>query len=70
MEKHSTKPNEPADELQTAAPPRLTVSKQPLRPLPNYSLSTECPACGTPTYRHACKVRCPRCGFVWDCSEL
>jgi hypothetical protein len=39
-------------------------------PLSNYSLSTICPACETPTFRHACKVRCPRCGFAWDCSEL
>lgn len=39
-------------------------------PLPNYSLSTICPACNSPTYRLACKVRCPRCGFMWDCSEL
>jgi hypothetical protein len=39
-------------------------------PIPNYTLSTVCPSCGTPTYRHACKVRCGRCGFMWDCSEL
>ncbi|MCC6614398.1 MAG: hypothetical protein IT320_13030 [Anaerolineae bacterium] len=39
-------------------------------PTSNYSLSTVCPACGTETFRHACKVRCPRCGFAWDCSEL
>ena len=49
---------------------KLIIHPQPLRPLPNYSLSTECPACGAPTFRHACKVRCPRCGFAWDCSEL
>lgn len=39
-------------------------------PLPNYSLSTVCPACNAPTIRHACKVRCQNCGFMWDCSEL
>ncbi len=39
-------------------------------PLTNYSLSTVCPACEAPTFRLACKVRCPRCGFAWDCSEL
>lgn len=39
-------------------------------PLPNYTLSSVCPACGAPTIRRACKVRCERCGFVWDCSEL
>ncbi|GIL08830.1 MAG: hypothetical protein BroJett033_3410 [Chloroflexota bacterium] len=42
----------------------------PLPPLPNYTLSTVCPACGAPSTRLACKVRCPRCGFVWDCGEL
>ncbi|MEZ4671188.1 MAG: hypothetical protein R3E39_25055 [Anaerolineae bacterium] len=45
-------------------------SKVPLPPLPNYSLSTVCPACNAPTIRRACKVRCERCGFMWDCSEL
>ncbi len=49
---------------------RIAVAKAPLRPLSNYTLSTVCPACGAPTFRHACKVRCPRCGFAWDCSEL
>ncbi|MEQ8673032.1 MAG: hypothetical protein RLP44_30335 [Aggregatilineales bacterium] len=39
-------------------------------PITNYTLSTVCPACTTPTYRRACKVRCPKCGFMWDCSEL
>lgn len=39
-------------------------------PLLNYTLSTECPGCGAPTIRRACKVRCDRCGFMWDCSEL
>lgn len=39
-------------------------------PLPNYTLSTVCPACAHPTVRRACKVRCERCGFMWDCSEL
>jgi hypothetical protein len=36
----------------------------------NYSLSSICPSCGAETYKHACKVRCSRCGFAWDCSEL
>lgn len=40
------------------------------RPLTNYTLSTVCPACQHATFRRACKVRCPRCGFMWDCSEL
>ena len=41
-----------------------------LPPLPNYTLSSVCPACAAPTIRRACKVRCERCGFVWDCGEL
>jgi transposase len=47
-----------------------TGPKKDRPPLPNYTLATVCPACNTPTYRLACKVRCPRCGFMWDCSEL
>ncbi|TVR23517.1 MAG: transposase [Anaerolineaceae bacterium] len=39
-------------------------------PIPNYTLSTVCPNCEAPTVRRACKVRCERCGFMWDCSEL
>ncbi len=46
------------------------VVMHPPMPLPNYTLSSVCPACNTPTIRRACKVRCPRCGFMWDCSEL
>lgn len=55
-------------ELKPDRPP-LRVMLTPL-PLPNYSLSTVCPACDAPTVRRACKVRCDRCGFMWDCSEL
>ncbi|MBI1259045.1 MAG: hypothetical protein GC204_16370 [Chloroflexi bacterium] len=50
--------------------PPLIIHQPPLPPLTNYTLSTVCPSCGAPTHRLACKVRCPRCGFVWDCSEL
>lgn len=46
------------------------IYQQPPKPLPNYSLSSVCPACGGPTFKLACKVRCPKCGFMWDCSEL
>ena len=57
------------------APPAVekspeTTHEQPIPPLPNYTLSTVCPACGQDTLRLACKVRCGRCGFIWDCSEL
>jgi rRNA maturation protein Nop10 len=50
----------------------LTVIEveKPTPPTPNYTLSTLCPACGTDTFKLACKVRCPKCGFMWDCSEL
>jgi hypothetical protein len=51
-------------------PPKLRALTPPLGPLTNYSLSTVCPACNAPTIRRACKVRCERCGFMWDCSEL
>ena len=47
-----------------------TFADAPQAPLPNYSLSSLCPACASETYRLACKVRCPNCGFMWDCSEL
>jgi hypothetical protein len=55
-----------------AQPPEVkqSVREFPSPPLPNYTLSTVCPACNAPTVRRACKVRCERCGFVWDCSEL
>ncbi|MFO7322132.1 MAG: hypothetical protein DIU68_010400 [Chloroflexota bacterium] len=56
-------------------PSTARLQPQIVRPLPqapllNYTLSTVCPACTAPTVRRACKVRCERCGFVWDCSEL
>ncbi len=55
----------PASETAPAPP-----NAKPLPPLPNYTLSTVCPACGQDTFKLACKVRCGRCGFVWDCSEV
>jgi hypothetical protein len=48
---------------------KIRYKKAP-RPLPNYTLSTVCPQCGADTFKLACKVRCARCGFMWDCSEL
>jgi hypothetical protein len=48
----------------------LIEASPPLVPIPNYTLAEQCPACGEQVVRHACKVRCERCGFVWDCSEL
>jgi hypothetical protein len=62
--KDENKAEKQADVKQDDAP-RLT-----LPPLPNYTLSSVCPACTAPTVRRACKVRCERCGFVWDCGEL
>ncbi|MCU0464304.1 MAG: hypothetical protein MUF38_07015 [Anaerolineae bacterium] len=46
------------------------TSAPPLAPISNYTLASACPACDHPTIRRACKVRCERCGFMWDCSEL
>jgi hypothetical protein len=62
--------NTPDD--QAAEPPRPApqFAQRIIPPLPNYTLSTVCPACGDATVRRACKVRCERCGFTWDCSEL
>ncbi|MDL5054057.1 hypothetical protein QQ056_10950 [Oscillatoria laete-virens NRMC-F 0139] len=51
-------------------PPDYVPLRKSNLPLPNYSLSTVCPGCGHETIRLACKVRCQRCGFMWDCSEL
>jgi hypothetical protein len=52
-------------------PQIIDISKRVLiSPLTNYTLSTVCPNCNAPTLRRACKVRCDRCGFMWDCSEL
>lgn len=63
-------PKPPAGANPPVSPnPPLTV-QQVIPPLPNYTLSSVCPACTAPTIRRACKVRCERCGFVWDCSEL
>jgi hypothetical protein len=50
--------------------PRRTIEMPTLPPVPNYTLATVCPSCDSPVVRRACKVRCERCGFVWDCSEL
>lgn len=49
---------------------RRNTAERVLGPLTNYSLSSVCPACARKTYKIACKVRCPGCGFMWDCSEL
>lgn len=57
----------PTDQLVT--PPE--ADELPLHvPIPNYTLSSVCPNCDAPVIRFACKVRCERCGFMWDCAEL
>lgn len=62
MAEHDPTSSPPVPEPQfTSAPPG---------PLSNYSLSSVCPACGSDTFKLACKVRCATCGFMWDCSEL
>jgi hypothetical protein len=53
-----------------AAPAELPPDTAFVPPLPNYTLAAVCPACDAPTVRRACKVRCERCGFMWDCGEL
>ncbi len=58
----------PKPETDVPKPINYTTAITP--PLPNYTLSTVCPACSAPIIRRACKVRCQRCGFMWDCSEL
>ncbi|MBW4439583.1 MAG: hypothetical protein KME04_20775 [Pleurocapsa minor GSE-CHR-MK-17-07R] len=63
--------SDPQPDAKPAQPtPEKPVVEITLPPIPNYSLSSECPACGFPTVRRVCKVRCDRCGFMWDCSEL
>ena len=49
---------------------RTFIEDPELPPIPNYTLATVCPRCEAPVVRRACKVRCERCGFMWDCSEL
>jgi hypothetical protein len=63
--------SETATPKQPTTPATLSLDDQRhLLPLPNYTLSTLCPACDQPTVRRACKVRCERCGFMWDCGEV
>lgn len=50
--------------------PNILPLHPEILPLPNYTLSSVCPNCGNDTYKLACKVRCAKCGFMWDCSEL
>ncbi|MCK6577625.1 MAG: hypothetical protein L6Q98_05915 [Anaerolineae bacterium] len=66
--KRST-PTSPVSRSRSETPP-LQISPRPAAALPNYTLSTVCPGCGAETYRLSCKVRCDRCGFMWDCSEV
>jgi hypothetical protein len=61
-------PHQKTSQTQPSAP--NIGYERPLTPLSNYTLSSVCPACGNDTYKLACKVRCGRCGFMWDCSEL
>jgi hypothetical protein len=63
-------PNPPANDQPSADRPSAVIRARPVPPISNYTLSTVCPGCGAPTVRRACKVRCDRCGFMWDCSEL
>ncbi len=69
MMRKAVQPQPPSPPAEAEVAP-LMISERPLIPLPNYTLASVCPACNFPTIRRACKVRCERCGFVWDCSEL
>ena len=64
----SNQPSKPAT-ASRATRRRFAERKVPA-PLTNYTLSTVCPACESKTFKLACKVRCGKCGFMWDCSEL
>jgi len=55
---------------QPKSPKPNITDKRPTPPPTNYTLATVCPACSSKTFKLACKVRCTRCGFMWDCSEL
>jgi hypothetical protein len=55
---------------ETQSAPENREAQMPVLPLTNYTLSTVCPACDAEMFRLACKVRCKRCGFMWDCSEV
>jgi uncharacterized Zn finger protein (UPF0148 family) len=28
-----------------------------------------CPQCGQRLFSHACKIKCPRCGYTEDCAD-
>jgi len=28
-----------------------------------------CPHCGQRLFSHACKIKCPRCGYTEDCAD-
>jgi hypothetical protein len=67
----SEQTNPGIDKTQPAAQEWRRIIEMPmLPPVPNYTLATACPNCDAPVVRRACKVRCERCGFMWDCSEL
>ncbi len=65
-----TVPPAPSPDETTPVPRVQFADAPPIAPLPNYTLASVCPNCNAPVVRRACKVRCERCGFMWDCSEL
>ena len=60
----------PAASAREQQPKAARFATRAAGPLSNYTLSSVCPACESKTFKLACKVRCAKCGFMWDCSEL
>lgn len=56
-----------------APPPGPTVSAAPDAPhgrtAPGDPAAPVCEVCGTPMYDRHCKIVCPNCGYLRDCSD-
>jgi len=70
MAEEQRTPPQPGSLPPQTSPQPAQVPTPPLPPISNYTLSSVCPSCGAPMFILACKSRCSRCAFVWDCSEL
>lgn len=54
----------PAGDEERAAPPPETSS-----PTDDRTEPPTCEVCGGTMYERHCKIVCPRCGYVRDCSD-
>lgn len=54
-------PQTPAASPAPGAPPARTAPGDPATPV--------CEVCGTPMYDRHCKIVCPNCGYLRDCSD-